>query len=365
MNAWILRPYPHGINRTSQFVRDDFIAIGWPGVGDLYSGDKSEIYQKVSALYLFDYGDKFCRESSNTIWKFIHPMLINDLVLVVPFREDSLEVAIGQVDSSYFFDARYDEMVNTDTGYNGFSHRRKMIWLEKRFPRNLLPESVRRAFIKKALHPLNLEGYNRLVELLESRGHRLHERLEMSQHRKQLIETSTKMVLDLMQQKMPDLADMFGHIAHEVFEIFKESESVHFDLLNSKLTYVASGIEAYMIPMESNFPCKKHCISLALDKWDASHGFCEVANQTMTYWLTCLNENSGTLFFTSAWDEVDFITRYKPQFDAYAQQHEIAIILVTTNGFSMTYMGPYFLSTRNPISLRNRISLKNHIRFSF
>jgi hypothetical protein len=340
MTAWILRPYPHGINRTSQFVSDDFIAIGWPGIGDLYSCDRNGTYQKVSALYMFDYGDRFCRESSNAIWKFRNNMLINDLVLVVPFREDSLEVAIGQVDSSYFFDARYDGMVSTDTGYNGFSHRRKVIWLEKRFPRSLLPDPVKKAFTKKALHPLNLEGYNRLVEFLESRGHCLNERLEMSQHRKQLIETSTKMVLDLMQQKTPELADIFGQMAQEVFDIFKESESVYFDLLTSKLTHVASGIDAHLMSMDVNGACQKHCISMALDKWNAPQGFCEIANQTMTYWLECLGENSGTLFFTSAWDEVDFLARYKQKFDAYAKKHSIAVILVTTNGFSMTYMGP-------------------------
>ncbi|OQY56548.1 MAG: hypothetical protein DRR08_07540 [Candidatus Parabeggiatoa sp. nov. 2] len=340
MNGWILRPYPHGINRMSQFLSEGFIALGWPGIGDLYSGERSDIYEKLSALYISDYGDKFCRHSSNTLWKFRDNMLIGELVLVVPFKEDSLEIAVGKVDSSYFFDARYDETASSlDTGYNGFSHRRKVVWLEKRLPRSVLPEPVRKAFTKKDLTMLNLEGYHRLIEMLESRGHNLNERWEMSQHRKQLIETSTKMILETMQQQTPELADIFGKMAQETLDIFKESESAHFNLLSSKLNHVAMSIEAHVIPIDINGACQKICISMALDRWDAASGFCEIAKQTMTYWLECLEENSQTIFFTSAWDEAEFFAHFKPQFDAYAKKHSVAIILITANGFLLTYIG--------------------------
>jgi len=339
INAWILRPYPYGINRMSQFLSEGFIAIGWPGIGDLYSCSRSDIYEKVSALYLSDYGDPFCRDSSNTILKFKDEMLVGGIVLVVPFRDDSLEIAIGIIDSSYFFDARYDETITADTGYNGFSHRRKVIWLEKRFPRSLLPEAVKKAFSEKTLHPLPLEGYNRLLELLESRDHRLNGRWEMSQHRKDLIETSMKTVLETMQQQTPNLADTFDKIARESLEIFQESESVHFDLLSGKLFSVAMGIEASLIPTDINPSCQKLCISMAIDKWKGERGFCEVAKKSMTYWLECLEENSGTIFFTSAWDEIDFIERYKHQFDAYAKKHDIVVILVSANGFLICHIG--------------------------
>lgn len=339
MNGWILRPYPHGINRTSHFLAEGFIAIGWPGIGDLYSCSRNRIYEKVSALYISDYGDQYCRDSSNTIMKFKDKMQNGELVLVVPFSKDSLEIAIGRVDSSYFFDTRYDDTVTTDTGYNGFSHRKKVIWLEKRFPRSLLPGAVKKAFTEKTLHMLPLEGYNRLVELLESRGHRLNERWKMSQQRQQLIETSIKTVLKTIQQQTPELADTFEKIALETFDIFQESETVHFDLLTSKLFNVAAGIDAHIVPMDINGPCQKLCISMAINKWDAQQGFRDVAKQTMTYWLECLEENSGTIFFTSAWDEVDFIERYKPQFDSYAKKHRVVVVLLTANGFLITYIG--------------------------
>jgi predicted Mrr-cat superfamily restriction endonuclease len=339
MNGWILRPYPHGINRIGQFLAEGFVAIGWPGIGDLYSCDRSGIYQKVSALYISDYGDKFCRESSNTLHKFRDEIQIGEIVLAVPFSEDSLEVAVAKVDSSYFFDARYDETVSSsDTGHNGFSHRRRVIWLEKRLPRSLLPESVKKNFTKQILTTLNLEGYNRLIELLESRGHNLKERWEMSQHRKQLIDTSTKMVLQTLQQKMPELAELFDRMAKEIFEIFDESESIHFDLLTSRLLHAATSTEAHLIPIDVNDSCRKLCISMALDKWDSAHGFCEIAKQTMTYWLECLDENSQTIFFTSAWDEADFLSKFKTKFDAYAKRHQVAIILITSNGFLLTYL---------------------------
>jgi len=338
MNAWILRPYPYHIYRMSQFVSENFIAIGWPGIGDLYSSDRSDVYQKVLSLYLSDYGDQYCRDSSNIIWKFRGKIATGELVLIVPFQEDGLEIAVGRVDSSYFFDARYDETATNDNGYNGFSHRRKVIWLEKRLPRSLLPMPIKKAFSKEVLHTLNLEGYNRLIELLETRGHNLNERWTMSQHRQDLVENSINMALTAMQQKTPELAKIFEDIAKEVFEIFKESKSIHFDLLRGRITHLASGIEAHLIPIDANGPCQKHCLSMALDKWNAPDGFCEIAKQTMNYWLQCLDENHGTLFFTSAWDEVDFLENIKPQIDAYAKKHQVAIILMTAHGFSITYI---------------------------
>jgi predicted Mrr-cat superfamily restriction endonuclease len=339
MNGWILRPYPHEINRMTQFLADGFIAIGWPGIGDIYSCERNTVYEKVFALYISEYSDSFCRESSNTIWKFIENMQIGDVVLVVPFKEDSLEIAVGIIDSSYFFDPRYDETCSRiDTGYNGFSHRRKVVWLEKRLPRSLLSEAVKRDFTKQTITRLNLEGYNRLIEMLASRGYTNNERWEMSQHRKQLIETSIKMVLDVMQQKTPDLADIFEQIAQDVFQIFNESESLHFDLLTSKLNHLAMTQAADMIPVENNGNCQPLCLPMAFKKWDEEGGFCQVAKETMTYWLSCLEENSRTLFLTSAWDEVDFIEHYKAQFDAYAKKHQLVVVLVNMNGFSMTYL---------------------------
>jgi hypothetical protein len=338
MNAWILRPYPHGINRMSQFVTDGFIAVGWPGIGNLYSCDRSGVYQKVSNLYLFDYGDGYCRDCSNSLWKFKEQILNGDLILAVPFKEDSLEIAVGIVDSSYYFDLRYDETATKDTGYNGFSHRRKIIWLDKRLSRSILPPPIKKAFTKDFLHKLDLEGYNRLIEFLKTQGHNLDERWEMSEHRKDLVEASLNMTLQAMQRKTPTLASLFESMAKEILEIFKESKSVHFDLLASHLTHVASGLEAYLIPMNSNMPCQKHCLSMALDKWDAPNGFCEIAKQTMNHWLSCLDENTGTIIFTSAWDEVYFLEHLKPQFDAYAKKHQLVIILLTAHGFSITYI---------------------------
>ena len=338
MNAWILRPYPHGINRMSQFVTNGFIAIGWPGIGNLYACDRSGIYQKVSNLYLFDYGDRYCRDSANGLWKFREQVLTGDLVLVVPFKEDSLEIAVGIVDSSYFFAPEYDETATTDTGYNGFSHRRKIIWLEKRLSRSILPTPIKRAFTKEFLHKLDLEGYNRLIEFLKTQEHNLNERWEMSQHRQDLLENSINMALQAMQQKTPALANLFGTISKDVFKIFKESKSVHFDLLASRLTHLAKGLDAHLIPDDIKKPCKKQSLAMALAKWEAPNGFCAIAKQTMNHWLSCLDENTGTLLFTSAWDEVDFLERLKPQFDAYAKKHQLVIVLLTAHGFSITYI---------------------------
>ncbi|MDM8565465.1 hypothetical protein QUF74_07415 [Candidatus Halobeggiatoa sp. HSG11] len=339
MNGWILRPYPYEINRMERFLQDDFVAIGWPGIGDLYDCDRSIVYKKLFDLYSTDFGDIYCRNSANAIWKFKDNISVGELVLAVPFKDDSLEVAVGRIDSSYYFNRKYDETVTANNGYNGFSHRRKVVWLEKRLPRSLLPTPIKKSFNNSVITQISLEGYNRLVEFLESRGHdKLDKRWQMSQHRKQMIETSMKIVLESIQQ--PELTEIFNEMASHIVEIFRESKSVnYFDLLVSNLVHVAAGMNVNLFPVDVNNSCKRHCISIAFEQWNATNGFNAIAKQTMTYWLECLNDNVGTIFFTSAWDEIDFITNYKKQFDAYAKQHDIVVILVTANGFSIVYSG--------------------------
>lgn len=36
-NAWVVRPQPHGVNRTKEFLEQDIVAIGWPDLPDLTS----------------------------------------------------------------------------------------------------------------------------------------------------------------------------------------------------------------------------------------------------------------------------------------------------------------------------------------
>ena len=45
--AWVVRPYPHNIYRMQEFLDENMIAIGWPGIGDLSAVINREDFKEV------------------------------------------------------------------------------------------------------------------------------------------------------------------------------------------------------------------------------------------------------------------------------------------------------------------------------
>jgi len=85
--------------------------------------------------------------------------------------------------------------------------------------------------------------------------------------------------------------------------------------------------------------CHPICLCNALDKWQSKNGFKGIAERVIALWISCFNINRKTLVFTFAWDELDFIEKFKEKFDNYASQgRTICIILVTLNGMSLQYL---------------------------
>ncbi|MEN8218590.1 MAG: AAA family ATPase [Pseudomonadota bacterium] len=163
MNCWLMRPYPHNINRIPHFLENNIIAIGWPGIGDLTACDKHSIQQRI----LDKYGE-VKTASVNTIVQFKDEISIGDLVLVVPKKEDGSELAIGKVISAYLFNPEYDD-------YNiGYSHQRQVNWLEKRFARQKLPDDIQKTLnLRGTLKKLNKDKADRLIKFLKSKGYDL------------------------------------------------------------------------------------------------------------------------------------------------------------------------------------------------
>lgn len=116
LNSWLVRPSPHGTNRLAEFLDNNIIAIGWPGINDL--SDKtheqlrtllSEPPYKLSSLKLGN--------ASATINIFVNHMNIDDLVLV----PDGDDIHFCTIKSDYFFDPNYEQ--------DGYPHQRKVEWL--------------------------------------------------------------------------------------------------------------------------------------------------------------------------------------------------------------------------------------------
>lgn len=130
-NAWIVRPYPHGKSRITEFRKGNIVAVGWPGIGDLTGKSREDIKQilsgkpyKLSGLAL---GNAYA-----TIDIFVNRMNPGDLVLV----PDGTDIFFAEICSDYYMDAKFDSQ------QMGYSHQRKVKWLQS-VARNDLSKSLR------------------------------------------------------------------------------------------------------------------------------------------------------------------------------------------------------------------------------
>ncbi|MCX6152620.1 MAG: hypothetical protein NT007_00510 [Candidatus Kapabacteria bacterium] len=91
------------------------------------------------------------------------------------------------------------------------------------------------------------------------------------------------------------------------------------------------------------FPGKCHsvCVCKAFGKWNSyKYGFKGTAKYLVEeYFVNCLKINQSILILTFAWDELDFIEKFKDKFENYIKQGKIiCVVLVTINGFSIQYL---------------------------
>jgi restriction system protein len=131
--AWLVRPNPHNIHRINEFIENNIIAIGWPGIGNLSGKTREQIkkilYQPPYELASLELGNAYA-----TVDLFVNRMNIDDFVLV----PDGDDIHFCIIKSEYFFDA------NFDSKQVGYSHQRKVEWLTST-QRKDLPMDLRKA----------------------------------------------------------------------------------------------------------------------------------------------------------------------------------------------------------------------------
>ena len=132
-NAWLVRPSPHGHNRMNGFKSGNFIAIGWPGIGDLTGKTREQIKELLSRPP-YEYESLELGNAYATVDIFVNQMDIDDLVLV----PDNDDIHFCMIKSDYYFDAKYD----SDSA--GYSHQREVEWLTST-SRNALPMDLRKS----------------------------------------------------------------------------------------------------------------------------------------------------------------------------------------------------------------------------
>lgn len=169
---------------------------------------------------------------------------------------------------------------------------------------------------------------------------------------------SINSIVDSVASKNRRLSELLARIFKDLQEISTEVETIRLDHkdfeeqinnrkgrsltkdLDDVIDEIADSIQSINIIPGLSGDCHELCISKAFDKWSSKNGFKGIANKTISYWLACTQINKDTLIFTTAWDEIDFIQKYKQHFDAQSrsQNKTVCVILATSNSFSIQYL---------------------------
>lgn len=130
VKAWLIRPFPHDIDRFSNFKEDNIIAIGWPEISSLDRKNKNEIRELLKSHPL-NYTPSQLGAALATVNIFVNEISKEDIV-IIPYEDD---IYFAKVVSDYFFDP---SKVN-----DGYPHQRRIEWLKGPVSRNLLPDVLR------------------------------------------------------------------------------------------------------------------------------------------------------------------------------------------------------------------------------
>lgn len=116
MNLFRLSAAVRGRSRMDDFLRDCFVSIGYPGLGDLEDADRAEVSKRLNRVYGYE-GNELERKLED-LHMFVRVMDDGDYVLVA----DSGRVWLGDL-GDYYYREDYDRP-EADT-----CHRRGVTWL--------------------------------------------------------------------------------------------------------------------------------------------------------------------------------------------------------------------------------------------
>ncbi|MCL6599267.1 MAG: hypothetical protein K6T81_11080 [Alicyclobacillus macrosporangiidus] len=155
-NVFQIKTKPHGIERLNEFLEKGFIAIGWPGIGDLTEVDREEIRTRLKEKY--GYVGQQLAYTLGAVNTFVNVMSKGDIVLV----RDGEYVHIGII-GPY----RYVEELDNDD--DGMCHQRATKWIAtvKRSDLNADVQSLvaNRNSVSKFPHPTEMAELDKVAGL--------------------------------------------------------------------------------------------------------------------------------------------------------------------------------------------------------
>jgi predicted Mrr-cat superfamily restriction endonuclease len=117
MNLFKIESKPLGIERMTTFLQDNYVSIGYPGIGDLENIRTEELRDRMINNY--QYSEPELTQHLQSIQLFVNTMQDGDYVLV----PDGDWVHLGDL-GDYFYNENFDD------NDNGTCHRRGVTWLK-------------------------------------------------------------------------------------------------------------------------------------------------------------------------------------------------------------------------------------------
>lgn len=80
MKLFQMKTAPLGIERMTEFVQDNYVCAGYPGIGDLEQASREEIARRLQQTYAY-YGPEL-EKTLDSLDIFVHTMQDGDYVLI-------------------------------------------------------------------------------------------------------------------------------------------------------------------------------------------------------------------------------------------------------------------------------------------
>lgn len=159
--AWIIRPYPHYVDRRKELLRHRVIAIGWWSIGNISNTDPDQVLERLK--HHFKARRHRWNSDRDTILAFRDGIKTGDLVIMAPLLMHSKNVAVGEVIGKYLYaKARASDRA-------GWAHQRPVRWFTEGIDRQALPESVRANLVRATLVPTD---HSALADFCRKQGWR-------------------------------------------------------------------------------------------------------------------------------------------------------------------------------------------------
>ncbi|EIM05912.1 hypothetical protein A1A1_13862 [Planococcus antarcticus DSM 14505] len=118
MNIFQMKTKPHNQERLNDFIQGKFIAIGWPGIGNLEGASKEEVRKRLADKYSYESSRSLGNDLGN-VWAFSETMKNDDIVFFQGHQNDVYIIKVGP----YEYEKKYDNE-------EGMAHQRKFVLLK-------------------------------------------------------------------------------------------------------------------------------------------------------------------------------------------------------------------------------------------